>query len=131
MRVIAKRPLVQFWTKHPEAERPLRSWLTLCRSKNFENFAQLKQTVRTVENVPRAYLLDCVGVLVSQYEDENTPGLQPAEPVDVRRCLMEQHDLKQSDLRKEIGTQGVASEILSGSRTINARQAKALAKRFG
>ena len=45
--------------------------------------------------------------------------------------LMEQHDLKQSDFRKEIGTQGVVSEILSGSRKINARQAKALAKRFG
>jgi HTH-type transcriptional regulator/antitoxin HigA len=44
---------------------------------------------------------------------------------------MEQHGLKQADLRKEIGTQGVVSEILSGNRQINARQAKALAKRFG
>ena len=83
------------------------------------------------ENHPLADLLDVVGVLVSQYEDENTPGLQPAEPLDVLRFLMEQHELKQSDLRKEIGTQGVVSEILSGSREINARQARALAKRFG
>lgn len=83
------------------------------------------------ENHPLADLLDVVGMLVSQYEDENTPGLQSAEPLDVLRFLMEQHNLKQSDLRKEIGTQGVVSEILSGSRQINARQAKALAKRFG
>lgn len=83
------------------------------------------------EDHPLADLLDVVGVLVSQYEDENTPGLQPADPVDVLRFLMEQHDLKQSDFRKEIGTQSVVSEILSGSRKINARQAKALAKRFG
>jgi len=83
------------------------------------------------ENHPLADLLDVVGMLVSQYEDENTPGLQSAEPLDVLRFLMEQHNLKQSDLRKEIGTQGVVSEILSGSREINARQAKALAKRFG
>ena len=45
------------------------------------------------EDHPLADLLDVVGVLVSQYEDENTPGLQPAEPVDVLRFLMEQHDL--------------------------------------
>jgi HTH-type transcriptional regulator/antitoxin HigA len=83
------------------------------------------------ENHPLADLLDVVGMLVSQYEDENTPGLQSAEPLDVLRFLMEQHNLKQSDLRKEIGTQGVVSEILSGSREINARQARALAKRFG
>jgi antitoxin component HigA of HigAB toxin-antitoxin module len=50
-----------------------------------------------------------VGVLVSRYGDENTPGLQPAEPVDVLRFLMEQHDLKQSDLRKEIGTRKASS----------------------
>jgi antitoxin component HigA of HigAB toxin-antitoxin module len=36
-----------------------------------------------------------------------------------------------SDLRKEVGTQGVVSEILSGTRKINARQAKSLARRFG
>lgn len=83
------------------------------------------------EDHPLADLLDVVGLLVSQYEDESTPSLQPAEPVDVLRFLMEQHILKQSDLRKEIGTQGVVSEILSGTRKINARQAKALAKRFG
>ena len=44
---------------------------------------------------------------------------------------MDQHKLRQSDLRDELGTQGVASEVLSGKRKINARQAKALAGRFG
>src|SRR5688572_25077761 len=43
LRVIAKRPLVQFWTTYPEAERPLRNWLTICRTTDFENFGQLKQ----------------------------------------------------------------------------------------
>ena len=106
--------------------------------RNERDHARMQSLMETLlaevgdnEDHPLADLLDVVGVLVSQYEDENTPGLQPAEPVDVLRFLMEQHDLKQSDLRKEIGTQGVVSEILSGSRTINARQAKALAKRFG
>jgi HTH-type transcriptional regulator/antitoxin HigA len=34
---------------------------------------------------------------------------------------MEQHGLKQTDLR-EIGSQGVVSEILSGKRDLNVRQ---------
>jgi HTH-type transcriptional regulator/antitoxin HigA len=83
------------------------------------------------EDHPLADLLDVIGMLVAQYEDENTPGLDKvSKPQEVLQFLMEQHGLKQADLR-DVGSQGVVSEILSGSRQINARQAKALAKRFG
>ena len=47
------------------------------------------------------------------------------------RFLLDQHGLTQTDLAAEIGGQSVVSEILSGKRAINARQAKALAARFG
>jgi HTH-type transcriptional regulator/antitoxin HigA len=82
------------------------------------------------EDHPLADLLDVVGVLVDQYEEEHTPSLSTARPTEVLKFLMEQHGLKQSDLRKEVGTQGVVSEILSGTRKINARQATSLARRF-
>ena len=54
-----------------------------------------------------------------------------AAPHEVLRFLMNQHDLKQRDLQLEIGGQSVVSHILNGTRPINARQAKALAARFG
>lgn len=93
---------------------------------------ELLNVVGDDEDHPLADLLDVIGMLVAQYEDENTPGLPvSSKPLDVLQFLMDQHGLKQGDLRKEIGTQGVVSEILSGNRQINARQAKALAKRFG
>lgn len=92
---------------------------------------QLLDLVGDDEDHPLAGLLDVVGVLVDQYEEEHMPSLSTARPTEVLKFLMEQHGLKQSDLRKEVGTQGVVSEILSGTRKINARQAKALAKRFG
>ena len=38
--------------------------------------------------------------------------------------------LKQGDL-KEIGSQGVVSEILTGKRELNVRQVRALSERFG
>lgn len=61
MRVIAKRPLVQFWVKHPDAEKPLRSWLTICRTRNFDNFGQLRNTFRTVDKVGKFVVFDIGG----------------------------------------------------------------------
>ena len=77
-----------------------------------------------------ADLLDLVGQLVEDYE--GTRHVIPdAAPHDVLRFLLDQHGLMQSDLASEIGGQSVVSDILSGKRAINARQAKALAARFG
>ncbi len=77
-----------------------------------------------------ADFLDLVGQLVEDYEEEHHP-IPDAEPRAALRFLMEQHGLKQTDLSKKIGGQPVVSEILAGKREINARQAKALATRFG
>jgi HTH-type transcriptional regulator / antitoxin HigA len=81
-----------------------------------------------------ADLLDLVGQLVEDY-DNGHHVVQDAAPHEVLRFLLDQHSLKQGDLQgdlsKEIGGQSVVSEILRGKRDINARQAKALAARFG
>jgi HTH-type transcriptional regulator/antitoxin HigA len=76
-----------------------------------------------------AGLLDVVSVLIERYE-EGQMSIPNASPIAVLRFLMEQHGLRQSDLREELGSQGVTSEILNGRRKINARQARALADRF-
>ena len=81
------------------------------------------------ENHELADFLDLVGQLVEDYETEHHP-VPEAEPRAVLRFFMEQHGLKQTDLSEEIGGQSVVSEILTGKREINARQAKALAARF-
>jgi len=90
----------------------------------------LLQEVGEDEDHKLADLLDVVSTLVVEYEDRRFP-LEDAKPRDVLKFIMEEHGLKQVDLKKEIGSQGVVSEILAGDREINARQAKALAKRFG
>jgi HTH-type transcriptional regulator / antitoxin HigA len=73
--------------------------------------------------------LEVIMTLIEQYENVVAP-MEETEPRLVLAFLMEQHDVKQSELRVEIGTQGVVSEILNGKREINVRQAKALAHRF-
>lgn len=80
------------------------------------------------ESHPVMGLVDIVGDLIEDYESEHNP-LPAVAGIDALKFLMEQHDLKQSDLL-EIGSQGVVSEILAGKRALNIRQVQALSKRF-
>jgi HTH-type transcriptional regulator/antitoxin HigA len=67
--------------------------------------------------------------LVHQYEQVHHP-LPNVTGVQMLRFLMEQHDLRQTDLVNELGSQGVVSEILSGKRELNKNHIAALSKRF-
>ncbi len=82
------------------------------------------------ENSPLAGLASMIGDLIEKYEAQNYPMPSAMSSQEVLAFLMSQHHLQQSDL-PEIGNQAKVSEVLSGKRKINLRQAKALAKRFG
>jgi len=77
---------------------------------------------------PLADLAEALGVFVEAYDKTHYQTPNPS-PRAMLRFLMEQHDLRQSDL-PEIGSQGVVSEIISGKRSLNVRQISRLAKRF-
>ena len=81
------------------------------------------------ETHPAMGLADIVGDLIEHYEAEHHP-LPDVTGVQALKFLMDQHGLKQSDLR-EIGSQGVVSEILAGKRELNIRQVRLLSERFG
>ena len=74
-------------------------------------------------------LLDLVSKQVEAYEAEHH-RLPEATPAEALRYLMEEHDLTQSALANELGGQSIVSSILNGKRELNARQVRALAKRF-
>lgn len=78
---------------------------------------------------PRAGLMDTLGTLVHAWEERHVP-IPKASPRKVLAYLMEEHGLKQQDL-KEVGTQGIVSEVLAGKRELNVRQIRRLARRFG
>ncbi|MGD9365861.1 MAG: helix-turn-helix domain-containing protein [Desulfobacteraceae bacterium] len=80
------------------------------------------------ESHPLATLMETLGSLIESYEAQNIPEIEGSPSVALK-TLMEEHDLKQSDL-PEIGSQGVISEILSGKRQLNVRQIKLLSKKF-
>ena len=75
-----------------------------------------------------AGLVEALGELIQTYEKRQTP-MPEAEPREVLRYLMTEHDHKQTDLAG-IVSQGTISDILSGRREISKALAKKLAAKF-
>ena len=73
-------------------------------------------------------LIDTLGTLVKDYEDRNIPE-PDADPIGCLKFLMEEHNLKSSDL-PEMGNQEAVSDILSGKKPLTVKQIKALSERF-
>lgn len=89
---------------------------------------ELIDEVGTNESHPMYEFLDTLGTILHAYEEKQHPMPQ-ASGAEVLQYLMEENDLRQSDL-PEIGSQGVVSEILNGKRELNVRQIRELARRF-
>lgn len=75
-------------------------------------------------------LVDVISHMISMYDDAHEDQLSEGSGIDALKFLMEQHGLDQSNLKNEIGSQGVVSEILNGKRQLNITHIKKLAKRF-
>ena len=80
------------------------------------------------ENHKLAPVMETIGNLIDNYE-EREYIIEESSPVGALKYLMKEQGLKQSDL-KEIGSQGVVSEVLSGKRSLNIEQIKKISNRF-
>ncbi len=74
-------------------------------------------------------LMQLLVSLIEQFEDQHYQ-LHSAMPHEVLHELVLQRGLKQKDLVPLFGSQGIASEVLNGKRSISKSQAKALGDFF-
>jgi HTH-type transcriptional regulator / antitoxin HigA len=74
-------------------------------------------------------LVSLVAERIRAYETQAHPWPDDSTPDSRLNFLMEAHALSQKDL-PEVGPQSVISEIVTGKRKINLRQAQAFARRF-
>jgi HTH-type transcriptional regulator/antitoxin HigA len=74
-------------------------------------------------------LFELVTKLIEDFEDEHYP-IPDAPPHRVLQFLMEQNDLRQSDLLPIFGSRGYVSDVVNGKRAISKSHAKALGKMF-
>ena len=79
-------------------------------------------------NNPLLNLLEVISILIDKYEEDHYL-LPEASGIEILSFLIEEHGLKQCDL-KEIGSQGVVSEVLNGKRELTTKQIKKLSDRF-
>ena len=61
MHVLAKPVLIEFWTKHPAAEKPLQVWYRLMESQVFRDFNHLKETFSSADYVDGLTVFDISG----------------------------------------------------------------------
>ncbi|MCJ8270736.1 MAG: helix-turn-helix domain-containing protein [Psychrosphaera sp.] len=102
---------------------------------NDQEYHQLVETLDTLvdeigedEGHQLSAVMETIGKLIVNYEEQNF-AFNEGSPIDALKYLMKEHGLKQSDL-KEIGSQGVVSEILTGKRELNIDQIKRVSQRF-
>ena len=74
-------------------------------------------------------LAELLTLLIEDFEEKRY-RLPRAEPLDVVRFLMEQHNLLQKDLVDVFGTRSIVSEVLSGKRELNKDHIARLSARF-
>jgi HTH-type transcriptional regulator / antitoxin HigA len=93
--------------------------------------AEVSKLMQLGENLSPAQeqLLRLLVNLIENFEDHHYQ-LHPATPLEILTNLIHDRGLKQKDLLPVFGSQGIASEVLSGKRSISKAHAKALGEFF-
>jgi HTH-type transcriptional regulator / antitoxin HigA len=91
--------------------------------KQIKNVREYKSAVKLYEELVDNYketddlnnYLDVLAMLIDNYENEKYP-IEDADPVDIMKFLMEEKNIKQTELAKAFGSQSVVSEVLNRKR---------------
>lgn len=91
-----------------------------------------------IENDDENPLIDFLASKIAEYEDNskqfaefNKSVAEMPVGVALLRTLIDQYKLSYSDLKEEIGSKSLVSQILSGQRSLTITHIKALSVRFG
>ncbi|PYS46353.1 MAG: hypothetical protein DMG13_30160 [Acidobacteria bacterium] len=61
MHLISRRPLKQFWEKHPDAETALRHWIKAVETSGWKNFADGRQLFGSADQVGKFIVFNSAG----------------------------------------------------------------------
>ena len=74
MYVIARKILLDFSNKYPDARKPLERWWTICRKNDFPSFIELTKTFGTADMVGRCVIFNIGGGKYRLIARVNFPG---------------------------------------------------------
>lgn len=61
MHIISKRPLRQFWEKHPDSQAPLEDWWRITKAARWKNLAETRQDFPQADPVGRCTVFNIGG----------------------------------------------------------------------
>ena len=61
MHIIARARLVEFWSRHPEAQAPLQMWYRIVRISRWRHFADLRRSFPSADFVGRLTVFNLAG----------------------------------------------------------------------
>ena len=61
MHIIAKPALISFWTRYPDAEKPLEAWYHTMKREVFSDFSELRKTFASADYVNGLTVFDIGG----------------------------------------------------------------------
>ena len=98
--------------------------------ENQQVLSQVEKLMAIDDRTPEQdALFDLLVVLIEKFEEEHYP-IEDASPHDILLHLMEENNVKQTDLVGVVGSRGVVSEVVNGKRQISKNQAKSLSNFF-
>lgn len=74
--------------------------------------------------------LDLLSDLVAKYEEATSPIGRRAAPIKVLRWLVEEHEMKVTELGELLGDRSVGSRVLSGQRALSKTHIRILSAHF-
>jgi HTH-type transcriptional regulator/antitoxin HigA len=92
--------------------------------------AAIESLWRAAPGTPEHDRLEVLAMLVDDYESRRWP-IEPADPVDLIRYVVEQRGLTRKDLEAAIGSRARVSEILNRRRPLTMKMAWRLHEAFG
>ena len=90
---------------------------------------ELARKVGEDKDHPLFPAMELLTLSIEHYDNEHFQ-IAETDGISILKYFMEEFDLKQKDLKNELGTQGVVSEILHGKRKLNRNQIEKLSERF-
>ena len=95
-----------------------------------EALAAIESLWQAAPGTPEHDRLEILAMLVDDYESRRWP-IEPADPVDLIRYVMEQRGLTRKDLEAALGSRARVSEILNRRRPLTMKMAWHLHEAFG
>ncbi len=61
MHIISRKALKDFWEKHPDSEKPLKTWFKIVNGSKYRSFNHIRETFKTADKVNNKIVFNIAG----------------------------------------------------------------------